>query len=90
VRPIEQATHRQLVKIAHTLLDERPALINDPDLSDALKDRVAALHFTWTYSRQLQGALESAIAQRRMKDGTWNPKLKETARRWSRRSGKFL
>ena len=72
MKKTETATHRQLVKIAHGLLDEHPALADDPDSTEALKARAAALHLSWHYSRQIAAAMDCAIFQRRR--STWTPK----------------
>lgn len=72
----EPATYRQLVRIAHAVLEESPALERDPDLSDVVKNRAAALNLSWQYSREIQAAVESAVFQRRRKLEGSDPKWK--------------
>lgn len=76
MRKPEPATYRQLVRIAHAVLEKKPALERDPDLSDVVKAEAARLNFSWNYSREIYAAVESAVFQRRRKLEGSDPKWK--------------
>lgn len=65
-RRIEVATHAQLVKLVHVVLDEHPALLEDDgELAEQVKRRLAQLRLVWRQRDALTKALDCAVFQRR-------------------------
>lgn len=64
-RRSEVATHKQLVKIAHTVLQEHGTVTDVADLVDMVKTGCAKWGLTWGDPREITKAIESAVFQRR-------------------------
>ena len=75
MRRHELATHRQLVRVTHDVLDTWTGPRSD--LEQAVKERLISLGMSWgRYSRCLYAAIESAIFQRQLRLDGQKPKYK--------------
>lgn len=59
------ATHRQLVKLGHLVLEQHPRETDVGTLMELLKTSVSRAGFTFTNSGEISRALDSALWQRR-------------------------
>jgi hypothetical protein len=58
-------THKQLVKLAHLVLEQHPKETDLGTLMELLKTSVSRTGFTFTNSGEISRALDSALWQRR-------------------------